>query len=268
MTLKDLKCEAHRRTLEATAQPELRWAVREAFYQRFGHGIIEEGYGNSELAFLRWEIERGVFNAVDGQPHGSAWWRKVNSGLIFDAALAELLFDHPEVERSDVPHPTRQWLTYLEHPSSQSWYRAHNASIVHGYVASVMEAEAEDVHEQRFMNMVLNRVLFAQAIVEGSPLAFGMFGEMLADPSLPAVDLLVALPDFYPCNYPLTPEDVADLQHRSFGLEEIGAFILDELLIAPRIRELYSTCAAWIGDHRLIGFLHLGEPDYPDITPT
>ena len=50
--------------------PARRRAVREDFYQRFGDADNDGlSYGDSELAFLDWEIQSGVLDPVTG----SAW---------------------------------------------------------------------------------------------------------------------------------------------------------------------------------------------------
>ena len=52
--------------------PEGRYQLRVAFYKKYGFAKDSgAGYGTSELAFLRWEIERGVLNPVAAAQPGS-----------------------------------------------------------------------------------------------------------------------------------------------------------------------------------------------------
>jgi len=53
------------------------------------------------------------------------------------------------------------------------WYRAHNASVVEGYLEHRDLAEAEGEAERFFMNVALARVLFAHALVAAPRLAAG-----------------------------------------------------------------------------------------------
>lgn len=58
--------------------PAARLASRVAFYQKYGEAKLGEyGYGNAELAFMKWENGR-VLRAPDAQPPGSAWWNELN----------------------------------------------------------------------------------------------------------------------------------------------------------------------------------------------
>jgi hypothetical protein len=45
----------------------------------------------AELSFLRWEIQRGVLNALDRKQPGSRWWRAVSDALLRDKVEADLL---------------------------------------------------------------------------------------------------------------------------------------------------------------------------------
>src|SRR5260370_871233 len=74
--------------------PEARYGLRVRFYEKYGEAIDDgAGYGNSELAFMRWEIDRGVLEPLDAPRPGSRWWRNVNASLLFDAELAALIYE-------------------------------------------------------------------------------------------------------------------------------------------------------------------------------
>lgn len=260
-----------RRDVDAVADdPHGRLRLREAFYERFGfaaHLPAREasesgssghrfGYGRSELDFLRWEIARGVLDPARGSP----WWRAVNLGFLHAGRLAELGHD-AGLDRAGAPAPVRAWLEYFAAPSSRSWYRAHNTSIVAGYAECSGPAQAEPRTEQVFVNMVLYRLLYAQGMVEGA--AFGPLGRFLADPELPSVDLLVHLPDFYPRHYPLSAADARHVLHRGHSLEEATTRCLDLVLIHPHLVRLYHMAAEWTGYPVLTSWIVRGEPVYP-----
>src|SRR6185295_5463696 len=108
-----------------------------------------------ELDFIKWEIERGVLNPIDSAQPGSQWWRAVNSGLLWHAACAAAL--HECSPDASIPGPINYWLAYLHGPSPQTWYRAHNASLVDGYLTQPTAARLETDAERTFINMVLYR---------------------------------------------------------------------------------------------------------------
>jgi uncharacterized protein with NAD-binding domain and iron-sulfur cluster len=110
---------------------------------------------------------------------------------------------------------------------------------VSGYLDQVDAAKRENRPEQIFMNVVLYRLLYAQAMAEGAPMGLAELGEILADPGLPAVDVLVHLPDFYPRHYPLTQEDIKHIMDEGHSLEEDAAKFLDDVLILPHLSKLY-----------------------------
>src|SRR4051812_1622789 len=95
--------------------PEARYQLRVRFYDKYGFPELADlggaGYGNSELAFLRWEVDRGVLAPL---PKGSAWWRGVNSSLCFDTELAALI--HESGRAVAAPPGAQRWLDYIERP--------------------------------------------------------------------------------------------------------------------------------------------------------
>ena len=271
--------------------PEGRLALRRDFYERYGYAYTRArgGYGNSELAFLAWEAARGVLNPVAGEKPGSAWWRDVNAALLLDAETARVL-EEERLGGVGLPRPVQVWLTYIRRPSSQTWYRAHNTSIVAGYFAHADKARAECAYEQAFINEVLVRLLYAQAMVEGARYAFGLLGRLLSKPRLPSVAMITELPDFYPTQYPLSGvatlqdnyrvrilnamQDLAQDRSVLEGIEDVGGAVLDiaehtlevvfdDRIIAPHLQRLFSQAAVWLGEPRLHTILVDGLPKYP-----
>lgn len=260
--------------------PSARLKLRQAFYKKYGgdpqaplwRKILRwitgnRGYGASELKFMQWEMRRNVLNP----PHlpansGSKWWRDTNLHLLINAQIAAEIKQGIKAPNQEKTNEVELWLQYIDGPSSRSWYRAHNASIISGYVDFTHHAREETQYEQTFMNEVLYRVLFAQAMVEDdSP--FKEDGEFMADPALPAVDLMVHIPAFYPDHYPLTEQDILNVMHKGHALESDIEKFFDEYLIKPHIVSLFHSAAQWNNTPHLTQFLVDGKPVYPNHQP-
>lgn len=193
---------------------------------------------------------------------GSAWWKGVNGDFIYWSQLAALAFEEGQ-SGLDWELPVRRWLDYLERPGAVTWYQAHNASIIEGYRTRVGEANQEPETERVFMNIVLYRLLFAEALVEDVT-PFGGLGRILADPRLPAVQAMVCVPNFYPTSYPLTAKEFAEVTgNGGFSLAEIAVRVLDRLLLAPHIEELYKAAATWTGVGEVMTMQTENVPTYP-----
>jgi len=254
--------ETARNKVTAVADdPEGRYDLRVKFYDKYGFLPAGAGYGNSELAFMRWEIERGVLAPLSGERPGSLWWREVNASLLFDAELAALIYETASIP-DDAPLGTKRWLDYLQSPTERTWYAAHNGSIVGGYLDQVTSARAELDGEQRFMNIVLYRVLYAEAMVSGASI-LSRLGELLANPVLPAVNLIVDVRDFYPRHYPLTRDDVRNLLGRSDSIMDLAVRLFDDEIILSHATSLYDHAATTLGIPGLGGLVKKGRPIYP-----
>src|SRR5689334_19275551 len=122
--LADLEAKARAEVDAVADDPPGRLALRQAFYAKYGFGtpLLPEGYGASELAFLQWEIERGVLAPVTSG--GSRWWRAVNGALLYNAQLAMLVYE-AQLHDPRVSNEVRCWLAYIAKPSAESWYCAH-----------------------------------------------------------------------------------------------------------------------------------------------
>ncbi len=268
--ISELEREARAKVDSVADDPQGRLELRREFYRKFGFGGQQEiptvfGFGSSELAFLQWEVDRGVLNPINGSATpGSTWWRNVNLDFLYYSELAALAHDRG-IDASVLPTATRAWMEYIAQPNSKNWYRAHNTTIVTGYLGRLPEALAESRCEQCFMNVVLYRLLYAQGLVEG--VEMGRLGEMLANPELPSVDVIVHLPDFYPKHYPLTPSDVRHVMHRAHSLEELAVILLDDICILPQLTSLYIEASKWAGCPELCTYVIDGEPVYPTRTP-
>lgn len=242
--------------------PKERYNLRYKFYQKYGDPLIEgkEGLGNSELAFIDWEIKRGTLNSLDNAKPGSPWWRTVNGHFDYLSTLAQLIKESGE-SFNDLPVPVNFWLEYINNPNERSWYRAHNSSIIAGYVVADAVAFEENVYEQYFMNIVLYRLLYAQSMVEG--VSFGILGEIFANPRGDAVSIITDIEAFYPSHYPLSKEDIKYVTHKAHNLMGIIEDIFDTIFILPNLDKLYAEAAEWNNSPMVNEFVKNNHPIYP-----
>jgi hypothetical protein len=220
--LLELEQKVHTTWEHVKNMPLQRFALRKQFYKKFGFGgILGYGYGNSEIAFLNWEINRGVLHPTKG----SAWWRGVSETLALESGLASAIYE-AGAPITDLPAPIKLWLQYFKEPSTHTWYRAHNASIVSGYKKYLPALQYENEAERIFVNRVLYLVLFAGACAEGID-GFGM-SQLLLNPSFFSVNIaLLSYPDQYPI----------------ISQQALGIFGIDKMLILPRLETLYEFSA-------------------------
>jgi len=215
-------------------------------------------FRRAALAFTHWMAARGVLNALDGERPGSRWWRAMNERLLGDSceAFGSATGRGGSPSTDTVVH----WTAFIDRPTAQSWYRAHNASIVAAYLDHRELAAAENRVERFFLNVVLSRVLYAHALVAAPRLAVGLFargGPTLGDPRRGTVDLFLSmgriLPDDYPADEEL--EDYLQIEHR------LGR-VLDYAVIQPRLRALYDWSARELDRPELSDLLVDGGPAY------
>ncbi|THH40694.1 hypothetical protein [Neolewinella litorea] len=242
--------------------PSERYASRQQFYAKYGHrngGL--SSLGNSELAFMRWQ-ERAVLRPLNSKPPGSAWWSAVNLHYIYSCELAVRAADRM-VDPTLLPTPAQLWHEYLNRPDDTTWYRAHNCSIIDGYLTYTALAKKERPPERIFLNVVLYRLLFAQAMVEEAPFAFGDLGRIFASPGGAAVDLLTQFEAFYPRTYPLSDRDIRHVLGHCHCGESLGVQLFDNVLIMPELDRLYRLAADWNRQPRLVELIRNGQPVYP-----
>ncbi len=260
--LQILKEKAKRIVLGVSDNPQGRYQLRYEFYQKYGDPFVKgkEGLGNSELAFIEWEIKRGTLNPINDSHPGSPWWREVNSHFLYVATLAQLIKESGETFQ-ELPVPVNFWLEYIDTPNECSWYRAHNSSIIAGYEVADSLAYKESIYEQYFMNIVLYRLLFAQSMVEG--VSFGFLGKIFANPRGCAVAIITGVKAFYPDHYPMSKEDIKYVTHRARNLMGFIEDIFDKLLILPHLTKLYTEAAKWNDSPIVMQFVKNNQPIYP-----
>ncbi|MFK7825586.1 MAG: hypothetical protein AB8G05_15655 [Oligoflexales bacterium] len=268
--LEEVKIATKKEVGAVANDPMGRYRLREAFYEHFGFGHLDRfGFGRSELDFLKWEINRGALNPlaskIDGRQTpkpGSPWWRDVNTEFNYLSELAGNIYV-AGIEAPGLEKEVQFWLDYIHTPNERTWYRAHNSSIVKAYLNQISKAKQEDTNEQYFLNQVLYRLCYAQALAMGD--ALGDLGEILADPRLPSVNILVHLPVLYPDNYQLTPQDVKNIHGKSHGLQTDLLILLDNEIILPNIEKIYMEISKEIQEPQLNELLQNGKPIYPNI---
>jgi hypothetical protein len=239
--------------------PARRLRLAGSFYDdRPGRPPIR-AYRRAELAFMRWQISRGVLAPPGCDRPGSPWWRSVNEGLLRDACEADRLLagrpgpaSRPAVGR---------WVDFLCAPSARTWYRAHNSSVIAGYLEHQRLAMAELPVERFFMDVALARVLCVHAMVIRPRLALGWLapaGRLAGDPRWRGADLFLSLRNILPDRYPLTEFSI----DRILELENRAGRLIDYGVIMPRMQELYAFAAADLSEPRLLGLVRDGFPIY------
>ncbi|MFD3555872.1 hypothetical protein ACFWWA_27795 [Streptomyces goshikiensis] len=253
----DAASRAEQRVALVRDRPEERYALAREFY-RLAAGPAHR-YGHAELSFTRWSLGRGVLAPESSDRPGSAWWRAVNERLLRDKTEARLLCDGAAGTAS--ARSVEYWVDFLRGPAPDRWYRAHNASIVAGYLRYEALAAAEQQVERFMMNVALLRVLFTHAMLARPRLALGRFaaalGPRLADPRHRTVQMFLDLGRSFPAEYPV-PLPVAETILDEHPL----ARMLDYGVIAPRLPALYAYSAASLEEPRLTTLLDAGVPAY------
>jgi hypothetical protein len=215
-------------------------------------------FRRAALSFMRWQAQRGVLNSLYASPPGSEWWRGVNERLLRDGCETVALLGGLAGEPSS--RAVRLWLEFSARPTGRNWYRAHNASIVGGYLEHWGLAKAESAPERFFMNVALLRVLYAHALVAAPDLALGRLaplGRVVGDPRLGAAGVFLSLRRVLPDRYPLD-----GAVERYIADERRLGRMLDYAVIAPRLQHLYEWSVEELAEPRLLQLVREGNPVY------
>jgi hypothetical protein len=215
-------------------------------------------FRRAALSFMRWQAQRGVLNALDASSPGSVWWRAMNDRLLRDGAESVGLLGGLAGEPSS--RAVRLWLEFGATPTGRNWYRAHNASIVGGYLEHRTLADTEGPAERFFMNVALARVLFAHALVGAPRLALGRLAPLarpLGDPRFGVAGVFLSLRRVLPNHYPL---ELA-VEHYVADEQRLGR-MLDYAVIVPRLQRLYEWSADDLEEPRLLELVRDGNPVY------
>ncbi|MGO4442154.1 hypothetical protein AB4Z42_02230 [Mycobacterium sp. 2YAF39] len=216
-------------------------------------------YRRAVVAFMRWQQARGVLNALDAETPGSPWWRAVNEDLLRDTLEARLLVEREDSVASSAT--VQHWVDFFRAPSARSWYLAHNASVVAGYLSHVDLAAREAQAERFFMNVVLVRVLYAHALVIDADLALGRFAfvaRLVGHPRARGPQTLLSMKDVLPVSYPIADVEIDEIvatENRFFRMVDFG-------VIATRADALYAASARVLAEPRLLDLIDEGTPAY------
>src|SRR5262245_51176441 len=243
---------AEARVAAVRDEPAARLALMaELFDGPTGHAPRHRPFRRAALSFMRWQAQRGLLDA-------SPWWRAMNECLLRDGCEAvALLAGGADGEPSS--HAVRLWLDFSASPTPRSWYGAHNASIVGGYLEHASLAESENAPERFFMNVALARVLYAHALVAAPRVALGRLAPLgrLGDPRLGTTGVFLSLRRVLPNTYPLE----LDVERYIAGEQRLGR-LLDYAIIVPRLQALYEWSAAELTEPRLLDLVRDGHPTY------
>ena len=232
--------------------------MAQVFHGPTGRAPRHLPFRRAALSFMRWQARRGVLDPLDASPPGSAWWRAVNECLLRDGCETVALLGGLAGQASS--ETVRLWLEFGARPTGRNWYRAHNASIVRGYLGHRGLADAESAPERFFMNVALVRVLYAHALIGAPRLALGRFaplGRLLGDPRLGMAGLFLSLSRVLPNRYPLD----LDVYHYVADEQRFGR-LLDYAVIVPRLQRLYEWSAVELREPRLLELVRDGYPIY------
>jgi hypothetical protein len=238
-------------------------AARLALLDRTYHGPTGRAprhlpFRRAALSFMRWQVRRGLLEPLDAATPGSGWWRAMNERLLRDGCEALALVGGGSGEPSS--QAVRLWLDFIASPTPSCWYRAHNGSIVAGYLEHEQRAAGESAPERFFMNVALVRVLYAHALVAAPCLALGRLApvaRVLGDPRLGLAGAFLSLHRVVPDRYPLTREVESYIAEE----QRLGR-LLDYAVIAPRLQRLYEWSTVELGESRLLGLVRDGSPIY------
>ena len=213
----------------------------------FGEAPRHLPYRRAAMSFMRWQLQRDILQPPSAPRPGSPWWRAVNEHVLRDGCEAVALSGNLPGPASS---PTvEQWMAFVDDPTARNWYRAHNGSVVAGYLEHRDLAEAENAAERFFMNVVLCRVLFTHTLVAAPRLSLGWLrplAPLLGDPRLGMTGIFLQLSRILPAEYPL-PDAGGDVPRRRARLRAPRRLRSDR----PRLQQLYEWSACELGRARL-----------------
>ncbi len=231
---------AARRVADVRERPHDRLdLLRSSYAPPPGAAPLHLRYSHAALAFMGWQLRRGLLNPLDHARPGSPWWRAVNERLLRDTCEARSrILGHPGPASSPSVEPS---VRFARQPSARRWYLAHNVTIVRAYLDHRDLAERENRVERFFINLALLRVLYAHALVAAPRLALAWLAPVarwLGDPRLDATRMFLSVSRVLPLRYPLEGE----LEDYIADEHPVGR-LLDLGVIVPRLAELYRWSA-------------------------
>lgn len=232
--------------------------LRSSYAPSPGARPLHRPYPRAALAFMGWQLRRGLLNPPEHERPGSPWWRAVNERLLRDTCEARLrLIGHPGPPSSPSVDPS---VRFARRPSPRAWYLAHNVTIASAYLEHGDLAEQEGRVERFFINLALIRVLYAHALVASPRLALAGLAPIapwLGDPRLDVTGTFLSVSRVLPLRYPLNGEldDYIADEHTIGRLLDVG-------VIVPRLADLYRWSADELGIQEVAGLVRDTTPTY------
>ena len=250
---------AAQRVAEVRDSPQGRLELLRSSYAPLpGTPPLHLRYRRAALAFMSWQVRRGLLNPPDHERPGSPWWRAMNERLLRDTCEARSrLLGHPGPASSPSVEAS---VAFAGRPSPRAWYLAHNVTIVSAYLDHRDLAEREDRVERFFINLVLIRMLYAHALVTAPRLALAWLAptaRWLGDPRRAMTGLFLSVSRVLPDMYPLD----GDLEDYIADEHTIGR-LLDVGVIVPRLTGLYAWSAHVLAIPDLNGLVRDATPAY------
>jgi hypothetical protein len=218
---------AAERVAEVRDDPQGRMELlRTSYAASPGTAPLHRPYPRAALAFMGWQLRRGLLNPLDHERPGSRWWRAVNERLLRDTCEARSrLLGHPGPASSPSVEPS---VGFARQPSPRTWYLAHNVTIVRAYLDHRDLAERENRVERFFINLILVRVSYAHALVSAPRLALAWLAPIarwLGDPRLDMTGMFLSVSRVLPNQYPLEGklDDYIAREHALGRLLDVGA---------------------------------------------
>ena len=232
--------------------------LRSSYAPLPGAAPLHRRYPRAALAFMGWQLRRGLLNPLDHEHPGSPWWRAVNERLLRDTCEARSrLLGHPGPASSPSVEPS---VLFARRPTPHTWYLAHNVTIVRAYVEHRDLAEHENRAERFFLNLILVRVLYAHALVSSPRLAMAWLApaaRWLADPRLDTTGRFLSVSRVLPNHYPLEGrlDEYVAREHAVGRLLDLG-------VIVPRLPDLYAWAADELQIPELADLVSGSTPSY------
>jgi hypothetical protein len=124
---------AAQRVAEVRDRPDGRLdLLRSSYAPPPGVAPVHLRYQRAALAFIGWQLRRGLLNPLDHECPGSPWWKAVDERLLRDTCEARSrVLGHPGPASSTSVEPS---VRFARQPSPRTWYLAHNVTIVRAYL--------------------------------------------------------------------------------------------------------------------------------------
>lgn len=250
---------AAERVAQVRESPQRRLELlRSSYFPTPGAEPMHLRYKRAALAFMGWQLQRGLLNPLGDPCPGSPWWRAVNERLLRDTCEARLrVLGHPGPASSASVEAS---VRFASGPTPLRWYAAHNITIVSAYLDHHDLAERENHVERFFINLVLVRLLYAHALVAAPRLALSWLApaaRWLGDPRRAMTGIFLSVSRVLPDVYPLE----GDLDDYIAGEHTVGR-LLDLGVIVPRLGDLYRWSATELQIPELAGLVRRGVPAY------